>query len=352
MLFHSTPRHPTTKNHLELSSPALNRQWEGTGPTSNFLSHLVDLRDLTTSDLCLEVLELVITLGKCALDLFANLDALVNIIGNFLEVFLAEASGGHGWCTDTDTARGKSGLVTRDGVLVASNVDLLQDGFDTCAIESLWAEIKEDHVRVSSVSHELVAELLELSLNGLSVLHDLLLVLLEFRGGSLLESNSEGGDGVVVGSTLMAGENGEVDRAFKVIQSLLTSLSISLANTFAEEDHGATRTTERFVRSRSNDISVLEWAGDDTGSNETRDVSHVDDKVCANKVCDLSHASIVDQTAVCGSTSNQDLGSVHQSILLQFVIIDDSSLEVYTVWEGFEVGRDSGDPGFGFSFRS
>jgi hypothetical protein len=105
----------------------------------------------------------------------------------------------------------------------------------------------------------------------------LFLVLLEFRSGSLLECNGESGDGVVVGSTLMARENGKVDWTLKVIQSLLASLSIGLANTLAEEDHGTTGTAERLVCSRSDNISVLKWARNDASSNEAGDMGHVDD---------------------------------------------------------------------------
>jgi hypothetical protein len=73
-------------------------------------------------------------------------------------------------------------------------------------------------------------------------------------------------------------------------------------------------------------------------------VSHVDDKVGANLVSDLAHASIVDQTAVGRGTSDQALGAVELSVGLKSIVVDDASLEVDTVGEGFEVGRDSRDP--------
>jgi hypothetical protein len=194
-------------------------------------------------------------------------------------------------------------------------------------------------VRICAVGNELVAELLELHLESLGVLDDLLLVLLEFGGSGLLESDGESGDGVVVGSTLVTWEDREVDRALEVVESLLAGLGICLANTLAEEDHGTTRTTEGLVGGRSDDVCMLEGTGDNTSSDETRNVCHVNDEIGANKVCNLAHAAIVDQTAVCGSSSHKDLWSVHQSILLQFVVVNNASIKVNSVWEGFEVGR-------------
>jgi hypothetical protein len=327
-------------------SPSLNREREATSPGSNLLFHLIDLGNLTTSNLSLEVLKLVIALGQCTLHLLADLDALVNVRRDSLEVFLAETTAGHGWSTDTDTAWGESGLITWDGVLVASNVDLLQNGLNTGTIKCLRSKVKEDHVGISSVGNELVAELLELNLECFGILNNLLLILLEFRCSGLLQSNSKGGDGVIMRSTLVAWKDREVDGTLKVIQSLLASLRISLADALTEEDHGTARATKRLVCCRRDNICVLEGAWDDSSSNKTRDVSHVNNEVCTDKIRDLPHASIINQSAVCRCTSNEDLGSVHKGILFKLVIVDDTSFEVNAVWEGFEVGRDGRNPRF------
>lgn len=332
------------KEETHLLSPSLNWERERTSPSGNLLSHLVDLLDLTTSDLGLEVLELVVTLWESTLDFLADLDTLINVVCDLGEVVLTETTRCHGWCTDTDTAWGESGLVTWDGVLVASNVDLLENSLDTGTIKCLRTEIKKNHVRIGSISDQLVVELLELNLKGLGVLDDLLLVVDEVRGGSLLESNSKSGNGVVVGSTLVTWEDRKVDWVLEIIKSLLSSLGINLADTLSEEDHGTTRTTEGLVGGCGHDIGVLERAWDDTSGDEARDVSHVNNEVSTDEVCNLTHTSIVDETAVCRGTGNENLRSVHQGILLQLLIINDASLKVDTVWEGFEVGGDGRNP--------
>lgn len=321
----------------------LNGQGEGAGPVGNLLAESQDLRDGVRGNLGLEVLELVGLLGELTLDLLAEGDGLVDVAGNALEVLLAHTTAGHGRSTDTDTAGGQGGLVTGDGVLVAGNVDLLQNGLNTGTVKALGAQVQEDHVAVSAVRDELVTEGLELVLQSLGVLDDLLLVLLELGSGSLLQGNGESGDGVVVGATLVAGEDGKVDGTLKVVHDLLASL-VGAADTLAEEDHGTTGATQGLVGGGGHDIGVLEGRGDDTSGDQAGDVGHVDNEVGTDLVSDLAHALVVDQTAVGRGTSNQALGAVHLSVSLQSVVVNDAGLQVDTVGEGLEVGRDGRDP--------
>ncbi len=322
----------------------LNGKREGAGPLGDLLAQVEDLRDSLGSDLSLEVLKLVGLLGELSLDRLADVDRLVDVVSDALEVIRTHATASHGWGTNTDTAGCKGRLVTGDGVLVASNVDLLKNSLDTSTVQRLRAKVQEDHVAVGTVGDELVAHDLELFLKSLGVLDHLLLVLLELRGGSVLKRNRESGDGVVVGTTLVARENGEVNGALKVIHDVLASLGVGVADTLAEEDHGTTGTTKGLVGGGSNNIGVLERRGDNASSNQTGDVSHVHNEVGADLVSDLAHASIVNQTAVGRSTSDQALRAVELGIGLEGVVVDDPSLKVDAVGEGFEVGRDSGDP--------
>ena len=265
-------------------------------------------------------------------------------MGDLLEILLAQTTAGHGRGTDTDTARGKRGLVTGDRVLVAGDVDLLEDGLDASTIQALGSEVQQDHVAVSAVGNELVADGLEFGLESLCVFDDLLLVLPELGAVGLFEGDRKSGDGVVVRATLVTGEDGEVDGAFKVIHDVLAGLGVGVADTLAEEDHGTTGATERLVGGGGHDIGVLERRRDHTGSNQSGDVSHIDDKVSTDLVGDLAHTRIVNQTAVCRGTSNQALGTVKLGIGLEGIVVNDTGLQVDTVGEGLEVGGNSGDP--------
>ena len=336
---------PLEPSHLEtgIQTPALNREGEGAGPGGDLLPEVVDAGDLTAGGLGLEVLELVGLLGQARLDLLADLDTLVNVGSNTLKVLLAKTTAGHGRGTNAETARGQGALVAGDGVLIAGNVDGLKDSLDTGTVQVVLAEVEQNHVAVSAVSNELVAELLELVLDSLGVGNDELLVGLEVGGLGLLQGNSEGGDGMVVGATLVTGEDGEVDGVLKVVEGLLAGLGVDGADTLAEEDHGTTGTTEGLVGGGGDDIGVEEGRRNDLSGNKTRDVGHVDNEVGTDGVGNLAHTLVVNETAVGRGTGDKDLGAIQLNVLLELVVVDDAGLEVHSVGHGFKVGGNSRD---------
>ena len=95
---------------------------------------------------------------------------------------------------------------------------------------------------------------------------------------------------------------------------------------------------------RSDNIGVLEGRWNHTCGNKTAYMGHVDDQVCANKISNLPHASIVDQTAVRASACDEAFRAVHQGICFESIVVDYASLKVDSIGEGFEVGRYSRDP--------
>ena len=103
---------------------------------------------------------------------------------------------------------------------------------------------------------------------------------------------------MVVGTTLVAGDDREVNKIFEIIQCLLTSLSVSLIKSLTEKDHGTTGPTERLVCRRGDNIGILKGAGDDASSDENRDIGYIGNKIGTDKVCDLVYTSIVDKAAV------------------------------------------------------
>ena len=111
---------------------------------------------------------------------------------------------------------------------------------------------------VCAIGDELVTQTLDFGGESLDVLDDLLLVQFEFWGLSLLEGDGERGDGVVVRAALVAGENGEVDGSFEIVQYLLASLWVGRAYTLAVEDHGTARSSKGFVCCRCDDVRIWE----------------------------------------------------------------------------------------------
>lgn len=91
-------------------------------------------------------------------------------------------------------------------------------------------------------------------------------------------------------------------------------------------------------------VGVLERRVHNLGGDQTRDMGHVDHKVAANLVGDLAEALVVHLTAVGRGSGDDDLGPVHEGVLLELLIVDDAGLEVDAVGEGLEIGGHCGDP--------
>lgn len=136
---------------------------------------------------------------------------------------------------------------------------MFEDGFYAGAVEGVSSKVDEYHVAVCAVGDELEAEVLELDFEGFGVFDDLFLVLLEFGSSGLFEGNGESGDGVIMWSTLMAGEDGEIYGSFEVVQDLLPGFGVRTSDTLSEEDHGTSGSSERFVGGRCDDICIFKW---------------------------------------------------------------------------------------------
>lgn len=291
----------------------------------------------------LEVLELVGLGGQGLLQVERVLDHAIDVLSNALEVVLSKTTRAHGRGTNTDTTGDKGRLVSRNRVLVESDVDDLTNVLDTGTVNTLVGlEAHQNHVRVGTTGNEGVAELLELVLESLGVLHNLLLVLTELRSVCLLESNGDTSDSLVVGTTLVAREYREVDGVLKVVHDFLAVLANG-ADASAEEDHGTTGATERLVSSGGHDVGVLERRGNDASSDQTSNVGHVDHQVCTDLVCNFAETLEVHQTAVSRGTSDNYSGTEELSSLLELVVVDQASGRVNTIRHGLEVCRDSRD---------
>lgn len=142
-------------------------------------------------------------------------------------------------------------------------------------------------------------------------------------------------------------ESGNIPKVDSVLQIVhgLVALGVDLADTPPEENHGATRTTKGLVRGGGDNVGVLKRALDAAGSDQARNVGHIDDQVGADRVGNLAHALVVNLTAVRRGTGDERLGPVEDGRLGQHVVIDDSSFLVDTIGHGLKVGGNCRDPG-------
>jgi hypothetical protein len=129
-----------------------------------------------------------------------------------------------------------------------------------------------------------------------------------------------------VGSTLARWENSSVD----------SSLHIRLL-VFPEEDETSSGTTKSLVGGGSDNVTEFEWAGLLAGSNKTRDVSHVTEKVCTLSIGNLPQSAVVPITGVGGTTTDDKSGLKEVGVGLELGVVDDTGLSVDSVGERLKV---------------
>ena len=64
---------------------------------------------------------------------------------------------------------------------------------------------------------------------------------------------------------------------------------------------------------------------------------HVDHQVATDGITNLAEACVVEVTAVCRGTSDNDLGTVHEGVFFEAAIVDYAGFEVDAVGKGFKV---------------
>lgn len=281
-------------------------------------------------------------------DAHGNGHGAIDDVSHARKVLFREPAGGHGGRADAQTAGRQRRLVAGDGILVGSDADEFQHALDAAAVDALRLEVDQDEMVVGAAADNGVAQavlvlgLAEAGGERLGVGENLALVGAELGRLGLLESNGEGGDGVVVGPALVAREDGGVDGGLEVVQ-LLLALLVGAADAAAEEDHGAAGAAEGLVAGGGDDVGVGEGAGHDLGGHETGDVGHVGHEVGVDLAADLAETGVVDQAAVSGGAGDDDLGAVGDGQLLELVVVDVARLLIETVGKGLEVLGDEGD---------
>ncbi|KAH3667470.1 hypothetical protein OGAPHI_003119 [Ogataea philodendri] len=308
------------------------------------LGHKVD--DLGTQLLdCLGLAGQTLEVGKLLLwsgsgllgfEINGNLDGLVNVVCNLGELWLEETSGSHGRSTDSQSRWEQSRNVTRNGVLVGSDVGSLQNSLNSGTVDALGTQVNEDQVGVGSARNKVESLLLERVSKRGCIGYHIRLVLLVFWGGCLFKSNRESRDGVVVRTTLVGREHREVDLLLQLVWDLLTLLG-DLSDTLSEEDHGTSWASKRLVGGGGDNVRIWEWRVGDTSSNQPGDVGHIRHQVGSDLVGDLLHSGVIHGSGVGRGTSHNDLWSEQHGGLFQSVVVDQTGLLVQSIWHGLEV---------------
>lgn len=99
---------------------------------------------------------------------------------------------------------------------------------------------------------------------------------------------------MIMGTTL---EHGEYSKIEFIKDSLI----------FSAKDHARARSTERFVSSSGNNISIVKRIVEFLSSHETTDVSHISKEIGTNLIANISESLVVKITRISRETSNNNL---------------------------------------------
>ena len=148
----------------------------------------------------------------------------------------------------------------------------------------------------------------------------------------LIECNCLGSDDMLQRSTLLSWEYGRVEQHTHLLHlAFLGSQTPRIIKVFTHQDDTTTRTTESLVCSRSNDVGILQWIIQQTSSNQTSRVSHINHQQGAYLISNFAHAGIIPLTAIGTTTTDDQLRFVLKSQFLHFVVINSACLFVEVV---------------------
>ena len=169
---------------------------------------------------------------------------------------------------------------------------------------------------VRAAGNQIEALILEGCRQCLCVVNDALLVSLELRLECLAEADSLRRDDVLERTALGARE----DRLVELLGKLLV----------VGEDNAAARTAQGLVGGGGHDVRIRNRALMQTGGDQTCDMRHIDEQVCADLVCDLSELFKINGTRISGGAGDDHLRLLLLRQVADCVIVD-VAVVVYAV---------------------
>ena len=115
------------------------------------------------------------------------------------------------------------------------------------------------------------------------------------------------------------------------------SLVNLLCKFFTAEDKTATRTTESFVCCCCNELTIRNRVRMNACGNKTCDVSHINHKICAYCVGNLTELCKINNSWVCRRTCNNHLRLAFLCNFKNLIIVNSVRFGINTVWNKIEV---------------
>ena len=159
--------------------------------------------------------------------------------------------------------------------------------------------------------------------HGLCVLHDLFLIIGEFRFQCFLEGDGFGSNHVHQWATLCTRKYQRLEFLFKRFIGF-------------RQNNAATWATQRFMCGRSHYVGMRNRIGINTGSHQTGNVCHVNKEISADRFCDRRHAFPIDNLRIGGETSDDHFWFVFVRQGLNFIVINQTGIGINAVLNRIE----------------
>ena len=186
--------------------------------------------------------------------------------------------------------------VERHHILVGSDVGVNEHLLCHLAGEfrETGAQIHKDAVVVCAAAHNLVALCNHSLRHSLGILLHLLLIVFVFRLQSLAESHSLGGNHMLKRTALNTREHRRVENSRHLLHNALRCrFAPWILEILAEQNQAAARTAESLVGSRCHDMRIFQRIVEQSGSDKSGRVSHVDHQQRAYFIGNLTHTCII-----------------------------------------------------------
>ena len=136
-------------------------------------------------------------------------------------------------------------------------------------------------------------------------------------------------------TALLSRENGRVQQSRHFLDFTLRRLQApGIVEVLTQQDDTTARTAQGLVGRRGYDVSPFHGVLQQSGSNQTGGVSHVDHQQGSHLVGNLAHALVVPFAAVGRATADNQLRLVLDGQLLHLVIVHAACLLVQVVAHG------------------
>ena len=228
--------------------------------------------------------------------------AKIYILGNFFHIRFVKTACGDCRSSDSDTACYKRLFgVVGDGILVGGDVHLVQTALQLLAGHAGLSQVDEHKVVVRAAGHQIKTALHDGLGQHSGVFHDLLLIGLELGLEGLAQGHRLGGDDVLQGAALGAGEDGGVDALDDIL--------------VVRQNQAAAGAAQRLVGRGGDHVGVGHGALVLAACDKTRNVRHIDHQHRAVAVGDLGQLLKVDGAGIGRCTGDQQLGRTFATCL-------------------------------------